>query len=301
MLSKLHHWVRTTPWVGRVVLRSIPDWAWKVSIDRIGKMEIRLRRNRGYWLRSPLSNDGFMMGALARLVHPGDVVYDIGANIGLYSRFLVQEFKASKVYAFEPMSENRPQLNRNLVIGGCLDQVVVLPFAVADEDGTAEFQVDTLTSNSGSLDAVTHGRASQSHVQYDLPPVSETVQVFRLDSLIANQNLFPPNVVKIDIEGAEAMALRGAPKLLSETKPQLVVELHGAEVAREVLQILWDCGYCCFGYLEVSGRHVYKKLEPTDLISITGKYSLHFIAATAQEEILRKAIETPSWIRSDGA
>ena len=296
MLSKLHHWVRTTPWLGRVALQTIPDLTWKVSVNRIGKMEIRLRRNRGFWLRSPLSNDGFMMGALTRLVRPGDVVYDIGANIGLYSRFLVQEFKASKVYAFEPMSENRPQLMRNLAVGGCTDKVVVLPFAVADEDGTAEFQLDTLSSNSGSLNAVTHGMASQSHVQYNLPPVSETVQVFRLDSLIADQNLLLPHVVKIDIEGAEALALRGARKLLRETKPHMIIELHGAEVAKEVLEVLWDCDYCCFGYLENSGGLIYKKLEPTDLASISGKYSLHFVAATAREETLRMAIETPSWM-----
>ena len=293
--SKLHHLVRTTPWLGRVALRIIPDRNMCITVKPVGKFAIRLRRDRGYWLRSPLSNDGFMLGALQRMVHPGDVVYDVGANIGLYSRIMVQQFQASRIYAFEPVSENRSLLMRNLEIGYCADRVVVLPFAIGNEDGSAEFQVDDISSHSGTLDAVTHGAASASRQQYHLAPLRATVQVCRLDSLIRDRNLTPPQVLKLDIEGAEAMALRGAIGLLREHSPNLVIELHGAKVAAEVLQILWECGYHCFGYLESSEGCVYKKLQASDLSKITDLYSLHFLAACVREEELTLPIVDPEW------
>jgi FkbM family methyltransferase len=296
LVSTLHHKVRTTPWLGRFALQAIPDLRWHVSVEPVGKFEIRLRRNRGYWLRSPLSNDGFMMGALTRLIKPGDVIYDIGANIGLYSRFLVQKFQASRVYAFEPAQANRPQLARNLVFGDCSEKVTIMPLAVGDEDGSTEFQVDDISSHAGTLNAVTHGGASSSRSQYNLPPVSETVQVRRLDSLIRDENMKLPNVMKIDIEGAEAMALRGGMKLLRERGPNLVIELHGAPVAVEVLKVLWECDYHCFGYLETSAGTYYKELEASDLPLITEKYSLHFVAASKRADDLIAPITDPEWI-----
>jgi FkbM family methyltransferase len=296
LLSKLNHTVRTTPWLGRIALRAIPDLPWHISVEPVGKMEIRLRRHRGYWLRSPLSNDAFMMGALTRLMRPGDTVYDIGANIGLYSRLFIQKLQAARVYAFEPMSENRPQLMRNLQLGGCADQVVVLPFAVADEDGTASFQVDDVSSFSGTLDAVTRGDACPSRRQYNLPPITECVQVVRLDTVIRDRSLALPDVIKMDIEGAEAMALRGARKLLHERKPALAIELHGASAAIEVLQVLWDCNYYCFGYLETADGPVYKEITTSDLPAITEKYSLHFLAASFSNEKLKLPIEKPGWV-----
>ena len=53
----------------------------------IGLFRIRARRNRSFWLRDPLAQERFPLAALRALVRPGDVVYDVGANIGLYTRF----------------------------------------------------------------------------------------------------------------------------------------------------------------------------------------------------------------------
>jgi FkbM family methyltransferase len=295
VVSGLKNYVRTSPWLGRIALRTIPDFRWQVSIKPLGEFQIRLRQNRSYWLRSPLSHEGFMLEALHRLVHPGDVVYDIGANIGLYSRFLVQMCRASEVYAFEPMSGNLSLLKRNLEIGGCTSTVVLMPIAVGSEDGTAKFQVDDISSATGVLDAVTKGQACRSRHQYGLPPICETVQVARLDTLLLDQKLTLPNVLKIDIEGAEAMALCGAVRLLRERRPRLVIELHGANAAREVLTILWGFGYHCFGYLETSGTLDYHEITQKHLPQITERYSLHFIAASCQEDELLHPIDGDRW------
>lgn len=280
MLSRIHHKIRTTPWLGRLALGAIPDLKWHLRIDPIGRFAIRLREHRMFWLRPPLILEGFMLGSLSRLVQPGDVVYDVGANIGLYSRFLVQCFKASRVYAFEPMEENRRLLAENAAIAGCAAQVEIVPCAVGDQDGTEDFQIDDLTSNSGTLNAVTHGRASQSRSQYGLPPKTMQVKVTSLDTFVQQVGIAKPQVIKLDIEGAEALALRGANRLLAEHGPHLVIELHGADAARQVVQILWDHDYHCFGCLNENGRSRYKEVVPGDLCSISQRYSLHFLAAS---------------------
>jgi FkbM family methyltransferase len=227
---------------------------------------------------------------LQRIIRKGDVVYDIGANIGLYSRFIVQRFHASHVYAFEPIPGNRSMLAENLKIGNCTDRVTILPCAIGDEDGTAAFQVDDVSSGTGALDSITEGKASWSRRQYGLPPLVVHVTTSRLDTLLKTQSLPKPDVVKIDIEGAEALALEGARQTLVSHSPHLAIEIHGPEVGQKVLRVLWSLGYYCFGWFDPHGANVYKKLTPDDLKHITTKYSLPYLAASTNEADLTEPI-----------
>lgn len=237
-----------------------------------------------------------MLGALQRLIRPGDVVYDVGANIGIYSRFIVQEFGASKVYAFEPTAGNYPRLVRNLEIGRCANRSEALKLAIGDEDGEVDFQVDDMSALTGALDSVNHGQASRNRVQYHLPPMIEKVSVARLDTVIRDRGLTPPDVVKLDIEGAEALALKGAHKLLEERRPRLAIELHSGSVAGEVLDILRQYDYRCFGYLDSVSTHDYREITISDLPKIRNDNSLKFMAASIQEEDLRLPILDSDWI-----
>jgi FkbM family methyltransferase len=291
MLSTLNYQVRSRPWLGRLVLKAIPDLKWQINVAPLGRLAIRLRQHRMFWLRPPLVHEGFMLGSLQRLLREGEVAYDVGANIGLYSRFMVQVFKASHVYAFEPMANNCSVLAENLEIAGCAGRVTIIPCAIGDQDGTCDFQVDRLTSNSGALDAVNRGKASASHSQYGLPAALERVTASRLDTVLETRSFLKPDVIKLDVEGAEAMALEGARHLLSRYRPRLVIELHGAEAARRVLEILWNLDYHCFGYLDVNGVSTYKKLTPADLDCITELYSLHYLVASTTPDDLLRPIE----------
>ena len=232
-----------------------------------------------------------MLGALQRLVHHGDVVYDIGANIGLYSRFLVQCFGASHVYAFEPSEDNRRLLSENLSHGRCASQVDVVPYAVGNEDGMAEFQVDDLSSNSGSLDVVTGGKPSASRAQYGLPPRTVRVSVARLDSLVESMGFAKPNVIKLDVEGAEAIALMGGEALLRREPCRLIIELHGSDVSKQVLNILWRYSYHCFGFLTTESGTTYTRLSAEHLKYMTHKYSLRYVAASSNPSELSTPIE----------
>jgi FkbM family methyltransferase len=230
-----------------------------------------------------------MLGALQRFIRKGDVVYDIGANIGLYSRFIVQCFNASCVYAFEPMEQNRSLLAENLKIAGCSSRVNIVPRAIGNEDGAADFQIDDLTSNSGTLDAVAHGTASQSRAQYGLAPATVRISVARLDTLVESEGFPKPDVIKMDVEGAEALALEGAKSVLLKYQPRLVIELHSAEVAQQVLKILWSVGYRCFGYLD--DGNVYGEFTPDHLKRITGLYTVHYLAASPDPSDIVEPIE----------
>lgn len=238
-----------------------------------------------------------MLAAIERLLPRRGVIYDIGANIGLYCRFIAQHFDPGRIYAFEPVEENCRLLAKNIEIGKCADKVILVPSAAGDEDGMVRFQMDDLTSYSGTLSMVTNGRPSASREQYGMKPLERLVKVTRLDTAVRELHMNLPDVIKMDIEGAEAMALRGAETLLRNRGPDLTIELHGASVAREVLGILWSFSYHCFGYLDTSdGKHVYKEIDKMDLTNITDLYSLHYLAASLRKDDLQDPLREDIWV-----
>jgi FkbM family methyltransferase len=284
--------LRTRPLLGRWALRLIPDVPWTLQVEGIGPFRVRLRRNRSWWLRKPLESESFPFAMLRHLVRPGDVVYDCGANLGLYARFLVATLGAGRVVAFEPAADNRRFLAANLALGGIADRVTVLPMALADEDGMAEFQVDDMQTSSGTLSKVTGGEPSEGRRNLRLGPLTDQVLCRRLDTLVTEEKLPLPDVIKIDVEGAEALLLRGAADLLRERRPALVIELHGAEVARKVLTLLCGFGYACAAkmsaHLHAGG---YGPVDLSVLPRLKGPYDVHFIVAARDPAALPAAWE----------
>ncbi len=273
--------LRTRPLLGRWALRMIPDVPWTLQVEGIGPFRVRLRRNRSWWLRKPLESESFPFAMLRHLVRPGDVVYDCGANLGLYARFLVSTLDAGRVVAFEPAPDNRHFLAANLALGGIADKVTVLPVALADEDGMAEFQVDDVQTSSGTLSKVTGGEASVGRRNLRLGPLTDQVLCRRLDTLVAEEELPLPDVLKIDVEGAEGLLLRGAIDLLRERSPRLLIELHGAEMARDVVTLLDGLGYSCVARVAPHvHRERYGPVGPLVLPRVEGLYDIHFLAAS---------------------
>jgi FkbM family methyltransferase len=286
--------LRTRPLLGRWALRMIPDIPWTLRVDGIGPFRIRLRRNRSFWLRKPLESESFPFAVLRRFVRPGDVVYDAGANLGLYARYLVDTLGAGRVIAFEPMADNRALLAANLDLAGIASRVNVLPIALADEDGMLEFQVDDMQSVSGTLTKVTGGGPSLGRRNLGLGPLTEQVLCRRLNAVVAEEDLPPPDVIKIDVEGAEAFLLRGAMGLLRERRPRLLVELHGAAQARAVLPVLDVLGYSCVAQVSLEiDPSGFARVDSTLLPRIAGLYDVHFIAAASDPADLPSRSELP--------
>lgn len=292
ILDTATSWLRARPALGRVALQCVPDVRVKINIDTIGPFYIRLRRNRSFWLRDPLTHERMVFGALQRLVRPGDVVYDVGANVGLYARFLVSAFGASRVLAFEPMRNNVELLRKNIAVDpASAARVTIVEVALGDSDGEELLQVDDLMSASAALDRVTVGRPSQGREQFGLPPLTEQVVVRRLDTLRIESQLPPPDVIKVDIEGAEQLFLSGATETLAKYRPRLVMEMHEPNTTRQVLKTLERLGYFTYGFGSDGTRSVWRPMRASDLSETAGVHDLHHVFAAVEPDVLERAPE----------
>lgn len=281
ILLHIFIFLRRNKRLARMVYFCVPDIPVKIKIPQIGLLRIRLRRNKLLWLRSPLAMEWYPLAALKAFVRPSDVVWDVGANIGMYSRWLVSHLKAGRVYAFEPMVSNLPELSANLELGGITGQVSVLPWALSDVNGQVEFQADEVQGVSGSVNAICGDKPSEAHASMGIPPKVEVVISRTVDSILAEGVVPVPDVMKVDVEGAEFLLLQGAANLLRSHSPRLVIETHGLEVAKKCLHLLFSHGYsvavCVQPHIEPN-RH--QRLNEKMVDKIADKYDAYFIMAS---------------------
>lgn len=153
--------------------------------------------------------------ALLALLRNDDVLYDIGSSVGAWSIPAAAKANVGKVISFEPDPENRQRLLANFELNG-LKNFQIMPIALGDKHGELELFTAGAYAASPSLKPV------------NKIATSIKVKIETVDDLIARGEIPLPTVVKIDIEGAEMMALQGMVGLLqSEKKPRaLVLELH---------------------------------------------------------------------------
>ncbi len=146
------------------------------------------------------------------------VFWDIGANVGLYWATFLTCRPEGRVLAVEPDPDNLACLRRSLSRTPGLRGKLVAA-ACADSCGRAAFGRDTFSGASGALVTTGPGFGAR-HYGADAPVLQ--VETVTLDALL--QRGPAPALVKLDIEGAEVLALRGGPRLLSEVRPILLME-----------------------------------------------------------------------------
>ncbi len=192
-----------------------------------------------FWRRRIEETDPLLLELATELVEPGDSVWDIGANVGLFSlAAAVRAGSDGAVLAVEPDPLTAGLLRRSSAgLPATCAKVVVVEAAVADNEGTAEFAIASRGRAASHLAQV---RASS-----QAGGVREAVRVAAttLDGLF---RLYPrPSLVKIDTEGAELLCLRGATRLLGEARPRLLCEV-GAANGPEVGALLSGHDYVMF-------------------------------------------------------
>ena len=164
---------------------------------------------------------------VSKEVHTNTVFYDIGANVGFYTLLASKLVDSGKVFAFEPAPRNLAYLRRHLELNSC-SNVEVLAFAVSDKNGVTGFEVEPSglvghLSNDGSI----------------------KVQTLTLDSLVQAGRILPPDYIKMDIEGAELIALQGASETIQRYQPMIFLATHGTEVHLGCRQLFESWGYEC--------------------------------------------------------
>lgn len=229
--------------------RAAPQGLTQVKVAAGGlagvELYLDLQAEKDYWLGT---YEPELQDAIMHWVKPGMVIYDVGANIGYVSLLLARRAGAGgSVFAFEALPGNLERLRANIALSGMAGQVQAVAAAVIDAQRPVRFWVGP-SGGMGKAD----GSAGRQDVIY-----SEAIDVtgLSLDHFVFELGNSPPQVVKMDIEGGEVLALPGMQRLLAEAHPLLLMELHGPEAAKTTWEILTRAGYRIFqmqpGYMAI--------------------------------------------------
>jgi FkbM family methyltransferase len=220
--------IRNESFIGRLVrtpLRLIPQ---RMVVPILqgplrGKKWIAGSSNHGCWIGS---YELKKQQAFYEAVRPGDVVYDIGANVGFYSLLAsVRVGPRGHVFCFEPLPENVADLRKHIAMNH-LANCEVIEAAVSSTDGTARFD----SSRPRSM-----GWLSELGDQ--------AVRTVCLDMLVSSNAILPPKVLKIDVEGAEVAALQGCAQTLAAHPPIIFLATHGPAAHGQCVQFLTERKY----------------------------------------------------------
>jgi FkbM family methyltransferase len=164
--------------------------------------------------------------AMLASIRQGDIVWDVGANIGLYSKkFAAITGSAGKVFAYEPSPANLQFLK---VAVASLTNVTVLPVALGEHEGIVVLQQgDDLL---GATSRIVNKRYGKAEKQIEVPLSTG-------DGLVSTGTVASPNVIKIDTEGFELDVLFGLRQTLQEKSLRAVcIEMHFALLQERGLQ-----------------------------------------------------------------
>ncbi len=151
---------------------------------------------------------------------PGEIVADIGANIGAYTlRYARMVGHLGTVFAFEPEPHTFRLLTDNMRLNFAVN-VVPMRFAIGDYDGTASFHISPTVTNHSLVYSHPRGQELQ-------------VPIRMLDTALLNGHV---DFIKVDAEGAEMQVLRGAKNILEGLHPRLQIEVHHPHIP--------DCDVC---------------------------------------------------------
>lgn len=244
----------------RMLLGAVP-WSWRVQIKRVPGLaaaqralvsrtldgrEFEHRVDAGpakgvtFFLRMP-EDKAIWTGAyeadfatrLAAAVRPGSVAYDIGSWHGFFAGVMAAQ-GAGQVHVFEPLPQNAARLRS---------------FITLNPSKTIELHQCAIGVSDGEADLVVMPESSMAKLEsspFQPGEVSNTrlrVQVRSIDSIVAASEAPAPSLVKIDVEGAEAMVLEGARNTLRRHRPAIFAEIHCESLVGECRKLLEAEGY----------------------------------------------------------
>lgn len=180
-------------------------------------------------------HESYVIEYLRSLVKPGWVIFDIGANLGVFSLFFSKFVtNTGKVYCVEANPLCVYFLRANLFMNN-VTNATVFPIALSSNSSPIDFTINY--GNSG-LGATTASAFYQSKIGHTI-----TVEGIGLDELINQYCLSQPNLIKIDIEGAEEYVVPAMENTIKECQPVLLIELHGEKAGINTLRFLEQFNY----------------------------------------------------------
>lgn len=149
------------------------------------------------------------------------VLWDVGANIGLYSVYAAQK-KRCRVWAFEPSVFNLELLARNIFANGLTGQVCIVPVALSDRLGSSQMRMTT-TEWGGALSTFGQefgwdGEAIRQVFEFQTIGLS-------MEDAVQKLSIPQPEYIKMDVDGLEHFILKGGPAVLAGVK-QVLIEVN---------------------------------------------------------------------------
>jgi FkbM family methyltransferase len=240
----------------KITLAAIAYQAVVMGRKIVGKSDCAtVRRGGTQWdldLNEGIDFSIYLLGAferstvrtLRKLVKPGDIVFDIGANIGAHTLGLAQSVgPTGRVFAFEPTDFAFAKLKRNLVLNPNLlartDARQILLAAQVNAPRQTEIYASWPLKTDASVHPKHRGRlVTTLHASVDT-----------LDRLVEREGIERLNLIKIDVDGFEYPVLKGGLRTIAKFRPLLVMEMSPYVHAEQnqsfeaLVALLRDCGY----------------------------------------------------------
>ena len=209
----------------------------RISLDLSEHMQSQI-----YWHGSYSRNIIYLLKRIAR---PGMTVIDAGANVGEITLIAAKQVgPTGRVIAFEPMPAFADRLENNVALNG-FQNVTVMRLGLSDAPGEAPIFV----SSSSYADGTHHDGLATLFPSGGRTTSAATIPLARLDDLLSAGQTGRVDIIKMDIEGGELSALRGARSLLLRDGPSIILEV-GRETCRaagyemeDILRLLDEFGY----------------------------------------------------------
>lgn len=151
----------------------------------------------------------------------GETLFDVGANIGLYS--LLAAKRGAKVIAFEPESQNYSILNKNIYINSLDENITALNIALSDQNGLDYLYVPIFSSGTAFNQLEHSPRQKNGQTRKGF---KQGIFSYTLDSFTEAFSEYFPNHIKIDVDGIQAKIIAGASRTLENPKVQsILIEL----------------------------------------------------------------------------
>jgi len=263
----LHRWPRLMRGIKRSVhfiLPKKPVWLRVRSGISAGMwMRLRLPQEVRYWRGE---HERAIQDAIAAMVLPGAVVYDIGAHIGSFALGATRlTGQAGRVVAFEADPENVASLVENASRNNLTATLQVVPCAVWSRTTTrVAFRRGGVQRTHGGVETDGQRTVLGSGDMIQVPAIA-------LDDFIKGGGPIP-QLVKIDVEGGEYEVLRGGEKLFAAGRPLIIAEVHHLQTAEQIAAWLTEYHYRAQWTIPSEGfpRHMFAWPQHRDATSWAG-------------------------------
>jgi len=209
------------------------------------KIKLHSFKHKGYWYHGK-KRELESMEIFSELIQKGDHVAEIGGHIGYMSLYFAHLIGADgHLVVFEPGPNNLPYLRGNTSLK---PHISIVEEAVADYSGTATLHVENLTGQNNSL--LENYRVLEANKKAagweSVENTSVEVSCTTFDDYLQRTKLPIPRFVKIDVEGAELVVIKGMTKTLNQGEAPIAMMIEVTENSADAYSLLVDAGFQIF-------------------------------------------------------